>query len=111
MRIMPSPPLERHANRALQTSQPFRATPASTKPSSTSSTLWVGAALAIAGARSLDEGGDRLIGLDDVGGEHAAGVGAEVDGVVRCAGRDEERVAGVQREGGPVAEVHLDGAG
>ena len=45
--------------------------------------------------------------LDDVGREHHARLGAEVERVVRRAGRHQERVAGVEGEGGPPLDHHL----
>src|SRR4051794_26334039 len=49
---------------------------------------------------SADEGRQRLPDLDDVRGQHPAGLRTHVAGVVRPARRYQEAVAGVQREGG-----------
>jgi len=46
--------------------------------------------------RGLHNSCDRLPDLDDVGGQHQPGGGAEVEGVVGYAGRDEEAVAWVE---------------
>ena len=63
------------------------------------------------GGASVGEGGYRLADLDDVGGEHLSGAGAEVGGVVGHSGWDEEAVAGVEEERGLVLDLHLYGAG
>ena len=59
----------------------------------------------------VGEGGYRLADLDDVGGEHLSGAGAEVSGVVGHPEWDEKAVAGVEEECGLVLDLHLYGAG
>src|SRR3954451_14346657 len=54
---------------------------------------------------------DRLAHLDDVGREHPPRPLPHVDRVVRRSRRNEERVAGVQRQRGPVLDHHLHGSG
>ena len=53
------------------------------------------------------DGGQWPALFDEIGREHHAGVGSEVESVVRGARRDAEAVAGVQAEGRPVADLHL----
>src|SRR6478735_3957398 len=53
----------------------------------------------------------RLVGIDDVGREHFAGVGSEVESVVGDAGRYQKAVAGVQGQRSLVAYFHADGPG
>src|SRR3712207_6139771 len=60
---------------------------------------------------SLGEGGNRLAGLDDVGREHAARLGAEIQRVVRRAGRDQEPLARLQGQGVAAVDLHLDRPG
>ena len=55
----------------------------------------------VIGRSAPRERGEWLPGLDDVGGQHAAGPGADVPCVVGCTGWDEEAVTGVQGEVGP----------
>src|SRR5690349_6674208 len=57
------------------------------------------------------ECGDGLARLDDVGREHAAGLGTEIERVVRRARRNQEPLAGVQRECVPAVDSHLDRPG
>src|SRR3954453_3558269 len=57
------------------------------------------------------ERGDRLPDFDDVGRQHATGAGAEVERVVWCARRDQERIAGAQRERVAPLDIHPHRAG
>ena len=68
-------------------------------PAHSSKTPVVSDAASALRRRGVNEGGERRSRCDEVGGEHLAGVGANVQSVVRGVGGDQESVTGVQGEG------------